>query len=399
MLTEDWEIEMATTVEEHVKRSGDAHVLVDRVERIGGVLAAGTSYATRESRLAPEVVEALAGAELFSMLTPARLGGLGVDVETASQVIAAVARHCGSAAWVVMIVNGSNSYVARFPEEAQQAVFGDNPGARFAQVLSPAATVTPTGDGYLLSGRWGFASGILHDDWAMIGNAERLAIVPVSDLQVEHTWDTLGMRGSGSHTIVAEELFVPAHMTAPFSTVMGSEQCNDPEAPVHVRYAPLPASAVLVGSVLVGLGQAACDLVATASSTRSVIMSRHATQAASETFRSVLGESVLRVETARLHVAETARAVDAAAAAAVLLPGDEQGRLAANVAHAARMVTRTMDDLMYLGGASAFASSSPLGQIWRDVNTGARHGVLNPFVNYESVGSGLVEEDVAAPTR
>lgn len=390
---------MPTIAEERMMRSGGADVLLSRVDRIADVLAAGTAHATRASRLAPEVIDALAEAELFSMLTPARFGGLGVDVQTASKVIAAVARHCGSAAWVVMIVNGSNSYVARFPEEAQEATFGANPGARFAQVLSPAATITSKRDGYVLNGRWGFASGILHDHWAMIGNADRLAIVPVSELQIDHTWDTIGMRGSGSHTIVAEDLFVPAHMTAAFSTVMGSEQCNDATAPVHVRYAPLPASAVLVGSVLVGLGQAACDLVAAGAINRSVVMSRHPNQAASDTFRSVLGEAVLRIETARLHVAETARAVDAAASAAVLLSGEEQGRLAANVAHAARMVTRAMDDLMYLGGASAFANASPLGQIWRDVNTGARHGVLNPFVNYESVGRGLVETEVEAPTR
>ena len=120
---------MTTNAERPVRRSGDADVLVERVALIGDTISSGTSFATVKSRLAPEVVDALADAEIFSMLTPARLGGLGVDVRTATAVIAAVARHCGSAGWVVMIVNGSNSYVGRFPEETQQAVFGSNPGA------------------------------------------------------------------------------------------------------------------------------------------------------------------------------------------------------------------------------------------------------------------------------
>ncbi|MEU9888897.1 acyl-CoA dehydrogenase family protein [Sphaerisporangium sp. NPDC051011] len=390
---------MSTTLEPPVQRSGSADLLVSRVERIADVLAAGTAYAIRESRLAPEVIEALGQAELFSMLTPARFGGLGVDVQTAGQVIRAVARHCGSAAWVVMIVNGSNSYVGRFPEEAQQETFGAKASARFAQVLSPAATLKPVDGGYLLTGRWGFASGILHDDWAMLGNAERLVIVPASAVRVEVTWDTIGMRGSGSHTIVTDELFVPEHMTAPFGTVMGTEQCNDSDAPVYTRYAPLPASAVLVGSVLVGLGEAACQAVAKGSVNRAVVMSRHASQADSETFRAVLGECALRVESARLHVAETARVVDEAAESAALLPPARLGVLAANVAQAARMVTTAVDDLMYLGGASAFANSSRLGQIWRDVNTGARHGVLNPFVNYEAAGGTLVDPALEAPKR
>jgi alkylation response protein AidB-like acyl-CoA dehydrogenase len=390
---------VTTIVKEQVRRSGDSRVLVERVDRIGAVLAGGTAFATAESRLAPEVVGALAEAELFSMLTPARFGGLGVDVETASAAIAEVARHCGSAAWVVMIVNGSNSYVARFGEQAQQATFGADPGARFAQVLSPAATMEPVSGGYLLTGRWGFASGVLHDDWAMLGNAERLAIVPVSDVGIERTWDTIGMRGSGSHTIVVDRLFVPEHMTAAFGTVMGNEQCGDPEAPVHTRYAPFPASAVLVGSVLVGLGQAACDVVAEQSATRRVVMSPHPTQAQSETFRAVLGECGLRIESARLLVAATARAVDAAAEAGVRPADEELARLAGNVAQAARMVTTAMDDLMYLGGASAFASSSRLGQIWRDVSVGARHGVLNPFVNYEAIGRAWVDGETEATVR
>ncbi|WGY00386.1 acyl-CoA dehydrogenase family protein [Nocardioides sp. QY071] len=382
-----------------VRRKGDAALLLSRVDEIADVIAAGTAHATAHSELAPEVVDALAGAGLFSMLTPARFGGLGVDVSTASQVIAAVARHCGSAAWVVMIVNGSNSYVGRFGEAAQQATFGSDAGARFAQVLAPGAVIEPVAGGYEVTGRWGFASGVLHDHWAMIGNAERLVIVPTSSVEIERTWDTIGMRGSGSHTIVTDRLFVPEEMTAPFASVMGNEQCTDAAAPVHTRYAPLPASAVLVGSVLVGLGEAACAAVAAQARTKYVVMSKRPTQVESETFRHALGEARLRVETARLHVAETARAVDEAAEAAVLPAPADLSRLAANVAHAARMVTTAMDDLMYLGGASAFAHSSALGRIWRDANTGARHGVLNPYVNYEAAGSGLVDVEAAPLSR
>lgn len=390
---------MSTTLEPSVLRSGSADVLVGRVEEIADVLTAGTGYAVRESRLAPEVVDALEKAELFSMLTPARYGGLGVDVQTATQVIRAVARYCGSAAWVVMIVNGSNSYVGRFEERAQQETFGAKSSARFAQVLSPAATLEPIDGGYLLTGRWGFASGILHDDWAMLGNAERLVIVPAADVEIEMTWDTIGMRGSGSHTIVTDKLFVPHHMTAPFNTVMGTEQCSDPEAPIYARYAPFPASAVLVGSVLIGLGEAACQAVAKGSINRWVMMSRHPSQSDSETFRAALGECVLKVESARLLVAETARAVDQAAENAELLDPARLGSLAANIAQAARAITGAMDTLMYLGGASSFSNSSRLGQIWRDVNTGARHGAINPYLNFEAAGGALVDADPKAPSR
>ncbi len=64
-----------------------------------------------------------------------------------------------------------------------------------------------------MSGRWAFCSGITHADVLFAGCVleDRPAVValPTEQLQILDTWHTLGLRGTGSHDTVAEEVFVP----------------------------------------------------------------------------------------------------------------------------------------------------------------------------------------------
>jgi alkylation response protein AidB-like acyl-CoA dehydrogenase len=372
--------------------------MISNLGDIAGTLAKGVAYANEHSELAPEVVDALASQRLFDMSTPRRFGGLQLDVLTQCRVISELAKSCGSAAWVVMIVNGCNSYGWRFPEEAQEEVFGQGP-TRCAQVIAASASFTEHDDGYLLNGRWGFASGILHDDWVMLGNRDRIAIVPVDSIEIDRTWDMVGMRGSGSHTVVATNVFVPAYRTAPLSVIMGMDQCDDTTVPSYARYAPLPSSAATVASVLVGLAERACEIVAERSLTRAQLMGPHKVQSDSEAFRARLGECMVNIASARLLLETVAAATDEAAETATLLSPTTITNLAANVSRVARITTSTMDELMHLSGASAFANSNPLTQIWRDLNTGARHAALNPFTNEEAVGAAAVNAESVAPSR
>lgn len=370
--------------------------LVRRVHAIGPVIAAGVGHANTERELAPEVVAALAEAELFSMTTPVRYGGLGAGAQMMSNVIQTVAQYDGSAAWVVMITNGGNLYTSRFPTLAQDDVFGANPGARVASVTSMDCTFTPTDGGIVLSGRFPFSSGIVHDDWAILGNAERQALVPKERYRIEKTWDTVGMRGTGSHTTVVEDVFVPDHRVIEFTRLMGYGACTDPEVPAELRLAPLEGSALIIASVVVGLGRAMCSLLTDLAGRRLIPMSPYTKAADSQVNRAKLGEGMMRMESARLHLAEAARVLDAAAASAEMPPDDVLFRLRANIAHAVRIVTSALDDLMYMGGASGFANASPLQQVWRDANAGARHAVTNAFVNYEWLGAAAVDPEVVA---
>ena len=71
----------------------------------------------------------------------------------------------------------------------------------------------------------------------------------------------------------------------------------------------------------------------------------------------------------------------------------------ADTALVAESVTRAIDALISVHGAGSFAESSPLQRIWRDSNTAARHGVINPLVSYEVYGKAIFgdERPVVSP--
>ena len=84
-----------------------------------------------------------------------------------------------------------------------------------------------------MTGRWPFASGIMHSDWVLGGcrvfdgdharmtasgaPVARLVFLPRADVTVLDTWYSGGLRGTGSHDFEVKDAFVPAHRSAWFS--------------------------------------------------------------------------------------------------------------------------------------------------------------------------------------
>jgi 3-hydroxy-9,10-secoandrosta-1,3,5(10)-triene-9,17-dione monooxygenase len=126
-----------------------------------------------------------------------------------------------STAWMYGVVAVHPWQLALFPEQAQQEVWGEDASTLIASTYMPVAKVTEVEGGYRISGRWGFSSGSEHCQWGLLGGIlpadgdlpveHGTFLVPRSDYRIEKNWDVLGLRGTGSHDIVIEDAFVPAH--------------------------------------------------------------------------------------------------------------------------------------------------------------------------------------------
>lgn len=72
--------------------------------------------------------------------------------------------------------------------------------------------------GVRISGRWPNVSGCEDAVWALLGmvvdGVFSFAVVPVADLAIERTWHMAGMCGTGSQTVAADDLLVPAERVA-----------------------------------------------------------------------------------------------------------------------------------------------------------------------------------------
>src|SRR5689334_22563492 len=171
-------------------------------------------------RESDEVIDALTDAGFFRLRTPRRFGGYAVDTRTIFDLTAALGEADGSAAWLVGISATQAWLSGHVSEQAQREIYRCGPDVRFAGNLSPLPSRKVDG-GVVVSGRWPFASGASHAEWAALGvmvtdDADKPSqpywcVIPAAELKLEDTWRTVGMRGTGSNTWNADEVFVPAH--------------------------------------------------------------------------------------------------------------------------------------------------------------------------------------------
>jgi indole-3-acetate monooxygenase len=184
------------------------------VERVVAVVAAAAEEIERGRRLPDGVVSALRESGIHRLAMPRELGGLEVPVAESMDVFERLAAVDGSTAWCAVIGAGSNLFAGYLPREEAAIVFAD-PDQGNATMFAPTGRIVGDGDRRLLNGRWSFTSNCLHSRWVGLGAfvdgldaTPRVAFVPVDALDVEDTWDSAGLRGTGSHHVRATDVAV-----------------------------------------------------------------------------------------------------------------------------------------------------------------------------------------------
>ena len=182
-------------------------------------------------RLDPETERELHEAGLFRILQPRRVGGSELDYVALIDFPAEAARGDASVAWSLANLLSHHWMLAMFPPEAQARVWDENPDALIASsFVFPSGRGRKVEGGYRVQGRWPFSSGVRSSQWNMLGGtvvAEdestelRIFLVRACDYSVLDTWDTMGLRGTGSEDVVVEDVFVADHMTLAVSQLAG----------------------------------------------------------------------------------------------------------------------------------------------------------------------------------
>uniref|UniRef100_A0AAU1M3N4 Acyl-CoA dehydrogenase family protein n=1 Tax=Streptomyces sp. NBC_00148 TaxID=2903626 RepID=A0AAU1M3N4_9ACTN len=176
-------------------------------------------FATEEMRRLPDAtVEDADAAGVFTLLLPRELGGAGGDLSQAVRVMRTLAQGDPTAAWTLGFLMCHNYLLARWPSEAQHEFFKDGRPAQMAGVANPPGRAKAVEGGYRVSGRWSYCSGVTHADWvSLIAVVEGedvpcFFMAPRAEVTVHDTWNVSGMKGSGSHDVAVDDLFVPGHL-------------------------------------------------------------------------------------------------------------------------------------------------------------------------------------------
>lgn len=202
-----------------------AQTLIAAARAMGPALTERRVRCKAEVRVPDETVAEFADAGFFKILQPEQWGGYAMDPQVFYAVGLEIARFCPSSAWILGVIAVHNWQLALFDDQAAQDVWTDDPTTLISSSYAPVGKVTVVDGGFRLSGRWSFSSGSEHCKWAFLGAVVptpeapfdmanyRTFLVPISDYEIVHNWDVVGLQGTGSHDVVVNDAFVPEHRT------------------------------------------------------------------------------------------------------------------------------------------------------------------------------------------
>jgi alkylation response protein AidB-like acyl-CoA dehydrogenase len=202
--------------------SAPTEILLTSIADLAVLLEGERPEGDRIGALTQPLMDALVECGAFSMKVPAQLGGLDLDSLSQFAVVEQLARIDGAAAWLTTTMGTSSAFTgAHLPEEGVTEVGGEGSWPLFAGSFPNSGRARRVHGGWLVDGRWGFASGIRNAAWVSAGclaegasdprapGARVYFAAPVGDVQIEDTWDASGLRATGSTHFRVSGLFVP----------------------------------------------------------------------------------------------------------------------------------------------------------------------------------------------
>lgn len=375
--------------------------LVARARSLVPTLRSYTGQAEMLRKLPPESVAAVKEAGLYKVLQARRHGGYQMSLRTHIDTIAEVSRGCTSTAWCMAVTQAHSWLMALFPEQAQKETYGANPDALISAVIAPRGKARAVDGGYILNGFWPFASGCEHAQWLFLGATvsdvdgqpvdEADLLVPTSDVAIKDDWNVIGLRGTGSCSVVVEDVFVPAHryLSLP-ATIMGEA----PGIGLHegwlYRSAPVPVLALALAPPALGAAETAMEAFKERLPGRTVSYTQGEVQLEIPATHMQAAKAATKIGIARLLLYRCADAIQAAAEAGEEMPLVERARVRMDCAQAVRECLEAVEILYLASGGSGISESSPIGRAWRDLHAINMHGLLTIETNLEMYGRVLL---------
>jgi alkylation response protein AidB-like acyl-CoA dehydrogenase len=345
------------------------------------VIEAHRDAAEQLGRMPDPVVRELRAHGAFGLYAPRELGGSEAGVSEVLELLAGLARIDGPTAWVVWNLN--LGFLAGLLDPAAVAeVWAGGPDPLIANSGQPGVLTLVEG-GARLSGRWRIVSGADVAEWfslaavlpaaagaaaAGFGAGLHLTLVPRSAVTVEQTWDVVGMRATGSQTVVVDDVLVPHEMLSGFAA---ANRLPGPTYRLPTVNLVHPGCA----AVLIGMAQGALDEAVRVVGAKNG--SDGAPLATQERVQTALGRATTQVAAARGLLLSTARELDLTAAADRPSTDEQRGALRGAVVLVAEVARAALTTAYELGGSEPLARDSRLGRWFRDGMAAAQSANLS----------------------
>jgi len=369
--------------------------VLGRVAELEPMIRAASAEAEIERRLSVHVAEALRHAGCYHLFRPRSRGGLELDPVSAFRVIEALSRIDSAAGWNVALANSIEPLGAWFSDETTAEIFGSTRSVMAGSFFPPRRAV-PVGGGFRLSGRCTFNSNCHAATW-IVGLAhvyddgvERLdengapvtlmTLFPKEKAEIIDNWDTLGMRGTGSHDVNVDDVFVPAERAVPLKPL---EQPSPAYSGPWHRLTTWPSVACAAIPAL-GIAQAAIDEFAelatkkTPSYTNTMLKDRSIVQLR-------FAQAVANVESARAYLHEAFDAAWQVALDGQSLDLAGKARLQLAASYVPIAAAGAVDLIHSLAGTAGIRNDQAFQRHFRDVHVITQHAFVSES-RMEAVG-------------
>jgi 3-hydroxy-9,10-secoandrosta-1,3,5(10)-triene-9,17-dione monooxygenase len=344
-----------------------------------------------------ETVNELDEIGFFKLLQPEQWGGLQADPTYFYEAVRRLASACGSTGWISSIIGVHNWHLALFDQKAQDEVWGDDPSVRVSSSYAPMGAGIVVDGGYLVSGAWQWSSGSEHASWAFLGGPVikdgrpvdfGSFLIPRTEYTIDDVWHVVGLKGTGSNTVVVKDVFVPTHRFLSYKAMndgtAGGYENNT--APVY----KMPWGTMhptTISAPIVGMAYGA--------------YAAHVEHQGKRVRAAFAGEKSKDDPFAKVRIAEAASDIDAAWRQLIGNVGDEYALLQAGkeipfelrararrdqVRATARSIA-SIDLLFESAGATALVTGAPLQRFWRDAHAGRVHAANEPERAYLIFGN------------
>jgi len=378
-------------------RAVTAEDLLRRVAELEPMIRAAAAEAESARKLPDRVAEALVDAGLCRLFRPRAWGGLELDPGSAYGVIEELSRIDSAAGWNVTQANAMEPMAAWLSQAAGGAIFA-SPDTVLGGSFFPPRRAVPTDGGYRLTGRCAFNSNCHAATWICAlanvyesGSDEPtldegghpvtlLTFFPKADAEIVDNWDTLGMRGTGSHDVAVDDLFVPSERAVVFGPLGEPNEAHG--GPLHrlTIWHSIGCDAVPA----LGIAQAAIDdflaLAAnrTPSYTGTPLNERPVVQLR-------LGRAIAILDAARAYFYGAFRDAWETARSGRRLEMGDKIRIQSACSHAPLAAAEAIDLLHSLLGTAGIRNEQPFARHFRDVHTITQHAYVSEM-RFTAVG-------------
>ncbi len=345
-------------------------------------------------RMPADVARKLAEAGVFRIAIAREYGGAERRPADLVRVIEEVSRADGSIGWCVMIGSATAALSGFLPPASAREIYGSDPLVITGGAVAPTGKAVRADGGYIVNGRWQWGSATQNCSWitggAMIledthsrlatsGDPElRLMIFPAQDVEILDTWDSAGLRGTGSHDFQVKNAFVPQDRALAIVPTLPAV-----ETPLY-RFPLIGLLAIGVCAVSLGIARRAIEEFIALAAGKVPTWERK-TLAHSARIQETVAEAEATLRSARAFLFQ---AIDAAwePASAGERPSLELRRdLRLAAANVAWQCLKVVDAMYSMGGGSVVHASHPIQRCFRDAHVVTQHRMVNRSI-FETTG-------------